>query len=113
MSRRKQTPNVPGALPPARKPSATAVESKPVDPPAASKPPEASAEESKPLRQNLPAPYCPYHKEVQTKANRSEPFFTRYYCPVKGCNFSQKVQREDLAKRVRRERDAEADFSAR
>lgn len=55
---------------------------------------------------------CPYHGE-RCKANRSEAMFTRYYCPVKGCNYTQKVARPDIQKRLRRQRDQEEDFSAR
>lgn len=63
------------------------------------------------LRQNAPAPECPYHK-VPCESNRSEPFFTRYYCPEPGCSYSQKVPRQRLAELARR-RDEEEGFSAR
>lgn len=76
---------------------------------------EAKPEDAKPaekadgpvLRQNAPAPICPYHK-VPCASNRSDPFFTRYYCPEADCSYSQKVPRP----RARPVQDGE-DFSAR
>lgn len=46
-------------------------------------------------------PECPYHK-CACESRRSEPFFTRYYCPQPGCGYSEKVARPT----IRRERDA-------
>jgi hypothetical protein len=62
------------------------------------------------------APVCPNCSEpeepVLCKSNRSDPFFTRYYCP-NDCGFSVKVARPDLRKRVDQAAAAEDDFSAR
>ena len=62
------------------------------------------------------APACPYCSKFGTvvlcESNRSEAYFTRYYCPTKGCGFSLKVPRPDLEGRLRRDRQAD-DFSAR
>ena len=56
------------------------------------------------------APLCPYHKK-HCVAKRSDAYFTRYYCPVKGCSFMVKQPRPQLANRLYAEQ-AE-DFSAR
>jgi hypothetical protein len=61
------------------------------------------------------APICPYCA-VPCKANRTEPLFTRYYCPTVGCTYSQKVVRPEWQKRLSRQRqkeEAKTDFSAR
>ena len=61
------------------------------------------------------APICPYCA-VPCKANRTEPLFTRYYCPTAGCTYSQKVVRPEWQKRLSRQRqkeEAKTDFSAR
>lgn len=57
--------------------------------------------------------FCPYHPELQLKANRTEAYFTRYYCPDGACGYSQKVPRPDLQQRLERAKAAENDFSAR
>lgn len=67
-------------------------------------------------RQNLPAPICPYctaltGAPVVCESNRSDPFFTRYYCPTADCTFSQKVARPQIEKAIA-DHDRE-DFSAR
>ena len=64
------------------------------------------------LRQNAPAPMCPYHK-CACESKRSEPFFTRYYCPTERCTYSQKVPRPDVRARLSRARAQESDHSAR
>jgi len=73
----------------------------------------ASAEsgEEKRLRQNLPPPVCPYHR-VECRSNRSDPLFTRYYCPTAGCTYSAKVARPVIDQVLRRQ-EAREDFSAR
>lgn len=63
------------------------------------------------LRQNLPPPLCPYHK-CECKCNRSDPLFTRYYCPEKGCTYSAKVARPQMDQILAR-REQEEGFSAR
>lgn len=68
--------------------------------------------EEKRLRQNLPPPVCPYHPGVECKSKRSEPFFTRYYCPEPGCTYSAKIARPQLDQILAR-REAQEDFSAR
>lgn len=68
--------------------------------------------EEKRLRQNLPPPECPYH-HVPCESNRSDPFFTRYYCPTQGCSYSQKVPRPKIEERIRRAEAEEQDFSTR
>jgi hypothetical protein len=72
---------------------------------------EESAEDKR-LRQNLPPPVCPYHR-VACQANRSDPCFTRYYCPAKDCTYSQKVPRPQLTQILRRREAQEEDYSAR
>lgn len=44
------------------------------------------------LRQNARKPVCPQHG-CECLANRTEIRFTRYYCPIDGCAFSQKIAR--------------------
>lgn len=79
-------------------------------PPAAPEaPPPASAGRQQPSDERR----CPYHKNVKLTANRSEPFFTRYYCPVDGCTYSEKVPRPDIKQRAQQAQDAEQDYSAR
>lgn len=53
-------------------------------------------------------PTCPYHGQ-RCKAGSSSPWFTRYYCPVEGCSYSEKVQRPALSAQL----GEEEDFSAR
>ncbi len=56
-------------------------------------------------------PICPYH-HCECKSRRSEPYFTRYYCPRTGCSYSEKIPRPTIEKE--RERAAAQDeFSAR
>lgn len=50
-------------------------------------------------RQDEAPPECPYH-HVACKANRSEPFFTRYYCPIDGCTYSSKQPRPLMRRRL-------------
>lgn len=69
------------------------------------------------------APLCPYCSKkngqgeivapVVCLANRSEAFFTRYYCPTADCTFSAKVPRGDIRSRIDAAREADAGFSAR
>lgn len=91
----------------AGKPSTPAALDRPAD-----ERPAAAANADGRLRQNLPAPECPYH-HVACKSNHSDPCFTRYYCPTPGCTYSQKVPRPRLAQLVRRREALEEDFSAR
>lgn len=84
-----------------------------IDRPADDRPSAPAVAEStrdKRLRQNLPPPVCPYH-QCETRANHSDPLFTRYYCPEPGCGYSQKVPRPQIDEILRR-REQE-DFSAR
>lgn len=79
----------------------------------------AEAQESdrdKRLRQNLPPPTCPYCSKpgapVVCKSGRSEPFFTRYYCPNKPrCAYSVKIARPQIDQIMKRHE--QEDFSAR
>lgn len=74
--------------------------------------PEAAPEaapESPRARQSA-APECPYHPGTVTKSRNSSPFFTRYYCPIKGCPFSVKVPRPNMRTRLHAE---DEDYSAR
>jgi hypothetical protein len=57
------------------------------------------------LRQSA-APLCPYHG-VRCESKRSEPYFTRYYCPEDGCSYSQKLPKPGMAERLQRDRDQE------
>lgn len=84
------------------------------EPKAAAKPADAKPAEpaeGQVLRQNAPPPVCPYCN-VACESNRSDPFFTRYYCPTAGCSFSTKVPRPRVEERLRRDRDNEG-FGAR
>ncbi len=70
----------------------------------AEKPTENVADERRGRQPAGQAPMCPYCNVV-CESKRSEPFFTRYYCPKEGCSFSQKVPRPT----IRKERDAVVD----
>lgn len=75
---------------------------------------DASDQAAEPKRARQPASLvvtCPYHK-CKCKSNRSDPFFTRYYCPEKGCTYSQKVPRPQMIERVEAAEDQDR-FSAR
>ena len=89
--------------------------------------PDAAGDESR-LRQGN-APACPYCSKaakaakdgepaedaitVICESKRSDPYFTRYYCPTTGCGFAVKVPRPQLRDRLRRAEAAGEDFSAR
>lgn len=79
-------------------------------PPGAAPPP--SAEPTKDAERGRQSddrrPLCPYHHKPCT-AQRSDAFFTRYYCTEEGCTFSTKVARPQILQRVRQaeERDRE------
>ena len=100
----------------ARKPADTKPASA-ADTNAASESSEPGSSEPERLRQGN-APPCPYcSKEgkppVMCVSQRSDPYFTRYYCPTEGCNFAVKVPRPQLRDRLRRAQEDEKDFSAR
>ncbi len=76
------------------------------DTPAAEEP---KGKDQKRARQSA-APFCPYHKKTRCKANRSDVFFTRYYCPEEGCTFSVKQPRPEMPSRLHAQQD---DHSAR
>ncbi len=88
------------------------------DPPPAKQPPAAppvieqakalANEEPKqqPLAPQSDKPVCPYCK-VSCRSNRSEPYFTRYYCPERGCTYSVKVPRPRMQERLASDRQAE------
>lgn len=57
------------------------------------------------------APFCTTHKDVRCESKHSDPFFTRYYCPVEGCRFSLKISRPNPKQKPPPE--PEEDFSAR
>lgn len=57
-------------------------------------------------------PICQYH-QVPMEAGRSEAFFTRYYCPVEGCNNMRKQPRPEAAAQMREKQFGDEDFSAR
>lgn len=65
---------------------------------------------AQPRGRQTAAPLCPYHKK-HCVAKRSDAYFTRYYCPVVGCQYMVKQPRPQLATRLHAE-EAE-DFSAR
>ena len=81
---------------------------------------EPANQDEKRLRQNAPQPLCPYCSKpgspVACKSNRSELYFTRYYCPTDGCTYSMKVPKpkrnmqEDIRRSQRNEDDG---YSAR
>jgi hypothetical protein len=105
--------NAPGEQPPQQPPSTppptTGAQEPAVNPPA--------PKEARPKRQQAAArsdkPECPYCK-CACESNRSEPYFTRYYCPNKGCNYSVKVPRPNMQQRLAADRAAEqGGFSAR
>jgi hypothetical protein len=87
--------------------------------PAQDRPPVGEAATDEPPAPNLRrygnvviCPYC----NLQCKSNRTEPLFTRYYCPGEGCGYSQKVMKpEALARLNRRQQQAarEEGFGAR
>jgi hypothetical protein len=87
---------------------------------AESAPPESEppAEEPPRGRQDKPAPNCP-RCQVPCESRRSDPYFTRYYCPHKHCNYSAKVARPEFIARQQRLRKPqkpqtpESDFGAR
>ena len=66
----------------------------------------------RPVAARTAAPNCPYHKDTTCESGHSDPYFTRYYCPVPGCTFSVKQSRPRIAQRVEAEA-AQEDFSAR
>lgn len=68
---------------------------------------DESTEEPKRLRQNLPPKKCPYHKDKVLVSGRSDPYFTRYYCQVDGCSYSEKVPRPKLSEHLKRAQDNE------
>ena len=58
---------------------------------------------------------CPYCGE-RCAANGGDAYFTRYYCPTKGCTFSHKLPKSGLARRLKRDRareESDKGFSAR
>lgn len=77
---------------------------------------EQIAESRESNRQTNPAPLCPYCSKpdapVVTKSNRSDPYFTYYYCPNDRCSFSQKQPRPALLRTMQKKADEE-DYSAR
>lgn len=73
---------------------------------------QAQPKEDIRLRQNAPIKCCPYHKDVKLVSNRSETYFTRYYCTHPGCNYSEKVPKPQLQQILKREEENEG-FSAR
>jgi hypothetical protein len=94
----------------------------PMPPPQGTADSESGVAPDEPRGRQGNAPLCPYCSKkddkgqviepVLCKSARSDPFFTRYYCP-NGCGYSEKVPRPQLAQRVERVRAAEEDFSAR
>ena len=85
-------------------------------------------------RQTASPPECPYCSKPATPktadgpampavvvvcvANKSEPFFTRYYCPNRtvkdiACPYSEKVPRPEMQRRMDQAAGREENFSAR
>ncbi len=82
-------------------------------PPASSEPPSTEPAAEAPLLPQADKPECPYCKGPCT-ANRSEPYFTRYYCPTRGCTYSVKVPRPRIQERLYADRMRErGGFDAR
>lgn len=69
------------------------------------------------------APLCPYCSKKDEKgkivepvvcqSQRSDAFFTRYYCPTEGCPYTEKVARPQIQQRIRQQEASEQDYSAR
>lgn len=77
---------------------------------------ETEAAETKtpyaPRARQSAAPMCPYHQKTRCVSKRSDPYFTRYYCPEEGCTFLAKIPRPNLPTRLHAE-EQQGDHSAR